>query len=438
MRKVEFYLKAIKTSAILKKHWGMSVYSVAKDIREIEPYPYCIRRQTGGVYFHDPENDMQLTLIDDADLNEPVARFRDKITLPAGHLDNAPEEVVTTWGSVYVNQLTLCLPFKGEIPFENGFFNNKKIEKIIFEKLTTDPDDVEDPSDPTFFAPPGKIYVRQYKMYGTYIQSLVMFNSLSVHSITPKSLLYHPGAQKLKEELMERFKDQLNDPAIVARIGKAMEELDREWLKDDPSMDFYLKPKYFTTVRKKLHYMFGAESAFTDGSTVEFLPQALKDGIDIEKLPEMINSLREGSYNRGALTELGGAATKEVYRAMSTVTLEGDDCGSTLGVTRKLYPHQRSTWIGCNIIENGKVVKLTEDNIDRYLGATVVMRGPLYCKADGVNFCRTCMGDPNTFIEHGLPAAAANTTTTLMYVFMSAMHGQELKTVEFDMDRLIS
>lgn len=431
----EFYLKAIKSSAVKRKHWIFSVFSITEDVRVQQDYPYKVVRTDDSVSFIDPEQNNALTKLDDADPKAPIAAFRQPILLPGQWLANAPNPIETTFGNVLVNHLMLCIPFKDTIPFQEGYVNVGNIEKIILRNLIDDPEDPE----ADWYAPDGKIYVRQFQQFGVNAQSLVAYNNISVHSVTRKSLLYHPDAEALKLQLMEQYKDQLTDPAIIARISKELERMDREWLKGDPSEDFYIKNKYFTVIRKKLHYAFGDESPFSDGSTVKFLSKPLREGIDFNEYPTYINSLREGSYNRGAMTQLGGAATKEVYRTLSPIVIEGDDCGTTLGIPRVIRKNQMHDWIGSMAIDaKGKSFTLTEEYLTANLGKVLTIRSPMFCKQKAPGLCAACLGKQNSEIRNGLPAAAADSSTALMSASLAAVHGVELKTVPYDIDMLIS
>ncbi|MFO5979439.1 hypothetical protein ACLBSL_32665, partial [Klebsiella pneumoniae] len=82
--------------------------------------------------------------------------------------------------------------------------------------------------------------------------------------------------------------------------------------------------KLFGGVRKKVFGMFGGEAPFQDGTSVEYIGKSLEEGIDTDHMPVMNNSLRYGSYNRGAQTALGGESTKTNYRMVGTVRITLD------------------------------------------------------------------------------------------------------------------
>lgn len=433
MLKRDYFLKALQSDAGRKKHWMFSVFTIT-DGDPKEDYPYILLRRPDGIYFRLDGNEER---IEDAELDRPLFRFRERFDAKAGDIPNLKQDIVTTYGSMVCNFTILCLPFDDLIEFQPGYFNLKQVEQYIKDHLLSDPDDdFTVPYDRSpdqvegFRAPKPGLYVRQKAYFDANVQATAAYNPICVHSVTEKSLFPHPDAERVKQEYIAKHKDKLNDPAEVAKLEKILQNMDREWLKDDPSMDFYLKGKYFATARKRQYYSFGAEAPFSDGSVTEYIDRPLSKGLDVSKLPTMINTIREGSYNRGAMTELGGAATKAVYRAMSTAEIGSDDCGDTVGFPVLLDGKAKHYWLGCYILESGKTVEITPENFEQYRDRWVRMRSPMTCKESKPNFCKCCLGKPNTEIGNGLAAASSTVTGRLLYVFMSAFHSVELKTVK--------
>ncbi len=239
---------------------------------------------------------------------------------------------------------------------------------------------------------------------------------------------------------MEEYKGRLNDPAIIAKIGDEMEALDREWLKGDPADEFYKAKgkKGYGKVRNKLFYMFGGESAFSDGSTMELVERSLEEGIDPDKLPAMINSLRAGSYNRGAQTQLGGESTKTIYRMLGTVRTAEADCETTLGIPTQVTDHNSQSLIGFWVIDGKQSVLIDGDNHTQYQGKDVMLRTPMTCKTEGRNVCSRCVGQDLAEQPDGLPAAAAGLGGRFLSLFLSKMHGSALKTQKWDKDARLS
>ena len=79
-----------------------------------------------------------------------------------------------------------------------------------------------------------------------------------------------------------------------------------------------------------MYGLYGGEAGLGDGTSMEFIDKPLSEGLDKDKLPDMINSLRSGSYDRGTQTVLGGVAVKQFFRIFfRTLILVQQDRGST-------------------------------------------------------------------------------------------------------------
>lgn len=435
MDKRDYFLYALTRGAGKKRAWVNSIFSVIDQESKTQDIP--------NAWFWDDQQQVRQFYTNEGEVeaittrrksHQPLCDFRERFVLAPGEIANyhGDEPLVTTYGNVLVNHLLLVEPFGDLLPFQTGNVSIKAIEKEIIKRLIDDPEDDDGVSPP----PDGNIYVRQYLRFCDVAMSLVAYASMVVTSVTPKALTGHPQARKRRKELMEEHKDRLNDPATIAHIGDELEKLDREWLKDDPTNDFYSvkDKKSFGKVRKKLFYLFGGESAFTDGSTMTLIERSLEEGIDPDKLPEMINSLRYGSYNRGAQTQLGGESTKTIYRMLGTVRIAEEDCGTQLGLPTQVTERNKSSLVGFWVIVD-KVSILVEDNAQasRLVGNTVQLRTPATCKTEGRNVCQRCVGQDLAEQPDGLPAAAAGLGGKFLGLFLKKIHmGGEVSTTKWN------
>ncbi len=439
MNKREYFFTALKAGACKKRAWVNSVFAVVEDEQyPTQPFPYQLVRlpEHDRLMFADPEQDMDWVTIEDSDRETALCAFKEKVTLNPGELANfqGEEPIVTAYGNLLVNYLLLVIPFGDAIPFQNGSVDIGKIEKEILERLIDDPED----DDGVSFAPDGQIYVRQYVQFCDYALSMVAYTSLAVVSSTPKAMQSHPKAREVREALVEQYKDQLTDPAIVAKIADALEELDQEWLADDPTKDFYaVNPKKSRPARKKMYYLFGGESAFQDGTSVEFIKKSLEEGIDPNHLPAMINSIRAASYNRGAQTQLGGETTKTIYRMLGTVRIAEDDCGTKLGIPMPITKRNKHQYLGFWVIDGTRDILLDKENIERYVGKSPLLRGPLTCKTEGKNVCKKCVGTKLSEQPNGIAATAAQVGGAFLTVFLKKMHASSISTHKWDFKQRI-
>lgn len=433
MLRRDFFIQALKARAHLKRDWVNSAFAkIVEDpnIWESDPYPYRIVHTPEGHIglVPDEEGELVPTEIVDGFAGQPLYRWLDAFTLQPGETANHPsgDPIDTTYGNVFVNDLMLSIPLGAEIPFQTGHVNIGHIESLIEKRLVDDPeeDDGDSPS------PPGKIYVREYVEFCDHALSLVGYNQITVQSSSRKALGFHPDARATRDALKEKYKGRLSDPVVIAQIGQELEKLDKEWLKGDPTEGFFgvNEGKYYGKVRKRLYYMFGGEAPFSEGTVMEFIERSLEEGIVPEALPVIINSLRQGIYNRGAQTQLGGEATKTIYRMLGTSRITEEDCGTTVGVPFPITEENHTDYVGFYQMKGTTLHLLDTESLKAAIGTSVTLRSPLTCKTEGRNVCKCCVGIALGELSEGLTATAAQVSGKMMSAFLAAMHSKELKT----------
>jgi hypothetical protein len=81
--------------------------------------------------------------------------------------------------------------------------------------------------------------------------------------------------------------------------------------------------------------------------------------------------------------------------------------------------------------DNGKLTEITPENIKNYVGKTVKLRSPLFCK--GENICSKCAG--SLFYRMGVKNAGlltSNFSSVLMNLFMKKFHDTSVKFKKID------
>ena len=185
--------------------------------------------------------------------------------------------------------------------------------------------------------------------------------------------------------------------------------------------------------------MGGLEQAEISNGKKVLVEKSLSEGWDIEKLPAMIDSLRDGSYNRGAMTALGGEAVKFLFRIFAATKITEEDCHSQVGIPITLTDENKALYDGNTIIlPNKEQVLLKKENINQYLNQPVMVRSTGFCKTGNANFCLTCCGHALKGSENALAAMASEVGSKMLDVFMAKMHGTALETVPWDYKATIS
>jgi hypothetical protein len=144
MNKREFYLKAINSGVYRKTAWNISCFGIVREDLEAykaDPYPWRLVQTATGYFFIDPENNNELTLLEDGVVSKPLFATSEPIALEVGDLLNTFTAVLTTYGNVLFNALTTIEGFGNKVPFITGRANIRKLEEIIQARLAQRPED---------------------------------------------------------------------------------------------------------------------------------------------------------------------------------------------------------------------------------------------------------------------------------------------------------
>lgn len=433
MTKLEYYLLALKANCHLRKDWVISVFAITEMPEAIQTpkYDYQLLDFQGYYGFVDPTDNTAM-VFEDSPITEEFLSVDIVFNAPAGALPNLITETKTTVGNLLFNAIVLAYPFHNKLPYINKTASIQNIESLIVTRLVDDSPTDSEPELGTIDTT-SPIYVREYKKFAEAATSLAGYAQLFVPAATARTLVPAPGYQALKTKLLKQYANQLNDATVIAEIERQLYELDRDWIHNDPDFGFVRTDKAMKVARKRMFYVHGIEAGFSEDGKFTFIPNSLNDGWDISKLPAMVNSLRDGSFNRGAQTALGGEKTKTIFRVMAGATIESEDCGAKLGIRRVV---QKQTWKAYQgstaILADGTQFLITEDSLQPHLGATIQIRSPLFCLAGHNNFCMTCLGQFMRGNENSLGVVAAACGSQLLLAFMKKMHGSILSTVNYD------
>jgi hypothetical protein len=431
MNKREFFLKAMQAGEFKRRSWVISAFSLVKEIPDAwkhEPYPYRIVQTPAGHFFLDPEKGNALSMIDDAAPNEPPFRFLDHLNITQDDVPNVHEgEVTTTYGNVLFNFTCLVWPFGGRVGFKTGRINAGALEQEVLDRVQDMVPKGERRDENNKDAP---LYVSEYIKFCEAMFHMAGYTQLCVPAKSAKEMVAPPGLKELRTKLLKENKDRLHDPAVIAAIQKQLVDYDKEYLKDDTAAGFLgaSANKLYGVVRSKLFLMHGAEFGFGMG-TMDLIDNSLSEGWNVEKFPAMMDSLRSGSYNRGAETMLGGEAVKWLLRASSNMQVVKEDCGTKLGLPMVVNKKTVKKLPGFSVVtEDGHVKIADAEAAGQYLGKSIMLRSPMFCKLDKTDYCAVCVGDRLSVNPTALSAAISEYGSTFMLISMSAMHGKKLET----------
>lgn len=427
MNKRDFFVKAMKAGNYKYLDWLFSAFCLNKDEPKDTVYPYYVTATPAGYFFKD-ENGENVK-IDDAVPGVPILSFKEKLSLVAGDIPNAPEGVETTYGNVIANWLLLIEPFGVKIGYLNGTIKISQIEAEILKRFEDDPEDPNQRSDQ-------KIYVSEYLKFAESCFALTGFTQMCVWCNTEKNMLPPDGLKEFKDKLFEEYAGRLGDAVAIAEMDAKLVAFDKQWREGDPGNNFLLSGKSVNIVRKKKFLMHGGEVG-PDGNTTKMtlIKNSLEEGWDVNAFPAINNTLRMGSFARGAETMLGGVEVKWAQRASANMAVTVEDCGSTLGVNKLVTEGNYKRLTGFSLVLGKGLEKIESDEQAKTkIGQHVTVRSPMYCKLEKTDFCKTCVGARLAATPFALSTAVSAYGSTFMMISMSANHGKALSIVKFKIE----
>lgn len=251
----------------------------------------------------------------------------------------------------------------------------------------------------------------------------------------------NPEVAKQKPILLKKWREAVDageDPttSYVIMVEKPLLEIVKNTMNKNESWPIYErggKPK-FGNMYKNCAVSMGPVYDPVTG-TYKIAENSFMEGIDNNMVPTYANIQVDAAYNRAVNTQDGGAKTKQIFAAMQSVKLNpkrGSDCGSRRYILKEITEKNiKENLLRYIRTDDGKLVKLTDENKDQFIGKTVKMRSPLFCC--GEDYCNICAGD--YFYELGI-VNIGNTTvrasSTILQKSLKAMHDVSVNAVEIE------
>lgn len=330
-------------------------------------------------------------------------------------------KVQTTVGRLYLNKVLLEFNFKDKISYKNSSkeLEIKALEKEIGGKMRG-----------------GSITIPEYISFTNAVSLLGTLTRLCVVSSTEKNTLPPPGISTKKKELKKKYDSQygpnwVSDRSTVFKFQEELKKYDDEWLKDDPTYGKIVSGKVKNNARVKMYLTFGGEVGFERKSNkVKFVENSLLEQYpeDKESLTAMFNSSRAGSYDRGVETQKGGAGAKDILRASSNIKILDGDCGSKKGWKTTIDKNIAPGLTGRYLVNGTKI-----ENGEDYIGKTVEIRSPLYCKSEGSYICKKCAGDILGESPKSLSIRLLKISGALIYIPMKSMHNTQVTMTKYNL-----
>ena len=228
-------------------------------------------------------------------------------------------------------------------------------------------------------------------------------------SITENMLSVPKAIAKKKQELLKKYEKELatNDPIVSQKIEKELIEECKVLLKDDPSVDMINSGAKIDWGNnfKNMFVMRGASKnpdPLNPNGEYTIIKSDFMTGIAPDEYAAFADSLTAGPYARAKKTADGGAMEKIFVKALEHLYIlpAGSDCGTKRTKTVLLTKDNIDDWMYSYIVESSnRLVELTSDNRDSYLGKKVKFRYSGLCESEK-GICNKCAG--NLFTRLGI------------------------------------
>lgn len=420
MNKLDLFIAGCKSERWRWRTWRSSLFAVTSMQGITDLHKYDIDYRADGVYWY---NGDEWELVEDHNGFEALYDNRALANFPANSVPNHPEPIQTTYGRMLFNWTVICFAFGDKIPFVHKA-SQKDIVKS-FASSVVDDDFIAEANDTTTYFKASE--VSRFVQASNEITSLCGYISPTG---TDKSMTTDPRIPALRAKLLKEYEGRLT-PANITHIQNQLIAMDKAWLADDDAADFYLSGSAYSVKRKKMFLMHGIEASFQDGANFDFIPSSLSEGADLSKLTAKNNSIREGSYDRGNDTALGGAKVVFLQRIHQNTQVLDTDCGA-LAQPKLITPYNQYHYIGMNIVKDGKVISFTEELAKASMGKVVNLRRPILCKCPPPNYCACCTSLKLAKAPKAIISNIAAVASNIMLAFMSSMHGNELAVARYD------
>lgn len=351
----------------------------------------------------------------------------DTFTLKAGEYINKSEVQTTVGKFIYNKYIIEGAGLSSVIGYINDEMTGKKI-KALEGKLA---DALLD----------GKItpdncikYIDRRETLGQQLH-IIICPSFNVEIVKPL-----PSIESEKKKLLNENKKAVEDGNIqvINGIEKQLVDKAKTILKDNPGMDLYNSGARgsFENNYKNINIMKGPVYNTATGK-YDVVTNGFMNGNDREQLATLANSVVASQYPKSVGTQVSGYALKKLTAMTQSVTADkkGSDCGSKATIPIELTKSNASEFKYRYIVDKGKLVLLTPENLDSYVGQTIHLRSPMCCLGDKI--CNICLGE--LFYKMGIENVGVVTGAvagTMSNMNMKKMHVTTVNVHDVDLNKL--
>ena len=287
----------------------------------------------------------------------------------------------------------------------------------------------------------GKIDTETYKKFCKKSQKMMPYVSILAPNHSDNMLTITKRINKKKAQLLKEHKAELdakddNSVKVFDQISNELLDYAKDLMKDDPAMDMFNSGAggSFGNNFKNMFIMRGAVKDPTPNKGYNMITSNYIDGISKEEYSAIANTLAAGPYARSKKTEVGGYWEKLFMAAFQHIELlpEGSDCGTKRYIEMNVNDKNINMIMYSYAIVGNKLVEITSENRDQFIGKKVKLRFSSMCEAKN-GICNACAG--NLFYRLGIKnvgSATPQIPSKLKLLSMKLFHDDQLNFTEMD------
>lgn len=442
MKATDYLIYAAKRRCYTERAWIVSCFAMTPPKQPNEPidpdkaFPGMLIREVFGCFYLDDDLNRHPLEIDPSRKDKPIFHKYDKLTLsPSDFPFIGKDPIETTVGRFILNMVTVFEPFYGRLPYINRAFTPSVIENIIAKSYhDTLPMGQEKES--------GKFYVDEGERFSQAVNYLEQFSKIFSGSVTRAGVLPPPGRKEFMKELLKRYEGKLSDPIEMVKFQTEVSDFDLKYLKEtDPDFMRFANGKILEA-RVKAYLTQGGEiNEFADSMKMTPILTPLEDGISLspDQFVAAANTVRYGSFSRGAETVNGGVVAKALQNALDTWRITSDDCGTKLGINHQYHEDEVNELVGRYVILGGKPVLVSDlEQAKAFADKSVMVRSPQYCLKIGTESCEICSGQKLSKYRDGQIIPAMEVSAGIMNDSLKKMHSTKASSKDFILSNIIS
>lgn len=406
---IEYLTLSFKLQMYYLRRWRIRV--CMRLVEQTKPTEDLMLYVDSGKFCYNFEGEVYS--IPELDPTKAPFKWGTEFKVPKGFLPNIDKPITTTYGKLLLNAIGFSDEFKDLIPYHNEEFKPNVFNKAYYKLYRA-----------------GKIE-RTSQLLNS-VNRLHMLEAdaeFGVPAASIETFTTHPDMEKVVKEQLDKYKDELGNPSTGAKIDKVTVQLDRDYVKGTQAEKFLISNTLHDTVRKKTQMMYGSETGL-DGKPTPIIGRALKDGVDLERMPDWVDIARNGAISRGGMTALGGYEVKLDDAAYGHLEVSEGDCKTKRGLTVSVTLDNNHRFLGMRLLSDNNI--LDESKVEKFVGKPMTIRAPSHCVLT-TDYCEYCMGELGSKGKYSIPSEVAVLDSNSMGSMMSAAHGKAAKSVLVDL-----